>query len=212
MTKYDSCTEYWLNTHEGTFRGEFEAMYRDIEDPWGCDAGNSSLNNRVFIDTIFDARHSFDRILDIGCGLGGIAKSIKVRNEGGHVLGIDVSATAVRKAKERHPDLDFRCHNILKSELQINNFDLVVLSEVLWYVLEDLPLFFLRVSNMMPEGGVLAMHQYFPSEQRFGRETIDGLSGFLNFMNSRTSFALKKMFTSHLQDGLVLLSTFQKEK
>ena len=211
MTKYKNCTEYWLNSQTGSFRGEFEPMYQDIDDPWGCEAGKSSLNNQVFLDIIFNTNQPFKKILDIGCGLGGLLNTIKSRNNGGHVLGLDVSPTAIRKAKEKYPNLDFLCQNILKQELHESNFDLIVLSEVLWYILEDLPLFISRVSNMMPIQGLLAIHQYFPTDQHFGREHIDGLAGFLNFME-HTSFSKQHMFTSHHQDGLVLLSTFQKEK
>lgn len=210
MTKYSSCTEYWLDTKSGAFRGEFEAMYRDIEDPWGCEAGKSSLNNLIFLDIIFGGDRRYGRILDIGCGLGGLLDAIKRKNVGGYVLGLDISQTAIEKAGRRYPDLEFRCQNILETELRDRNFDLIVLSEVLWYVLSDLPRFFDRVSSMMSATGSLAVHQYFPAEQRFGREQIDGLPGFLDFMERRAVFSRQHMFTSHHDDGLVLLSTFQK--
>lgn len=212
MTIYKTCTEYWLDPQTGAFRGEFEAMYRDIEDPWGCDAGTSSLNNQIFIDIIFNGNRRFDKILDIGCGLGGLLNTIMVRNQGGYALGLDVSQTAIQKAKGRYPGLNFDCRNILKDELDEGDFDLVVLSEVLWYILDDLPLFFARVSNLMSATGCLAIHQYFPAEQRFGRERIDGLPGFLNFMERQTSLSRQHVYTSHHHDGLVLLSTFHKER
>ena len=209
MTSYKNCTEYWLDSNTGTFRGEFEAMYREIEDPWGCEAGKSSLNNKIFLDIIFNGDRSFNRILDIGCGLGGLLNTIKIRNQEGYVLGLDVSQTVIEKAKKRCPGLSFDCRNILKDELKEGNFDLVVLSEVLWYILDDLPLFFTRVSHLLSASGKLAIHQYFPADQRFGRDRIVGLPGFLNFMESQTALSPQHIYTSHNQDGLVLLSTFQ---
>ncbi len=83
MTKYKNCTEYWLDSQNGTLRGEFEEMYRDIKDPWGCETGKSSLNNRIFVDIVFDGNRHFDRILDIGCGLGGLLDTIRTRNGAG---------------------------------------------------------------------------------------------------------------------------------
>lgn len=211
-TKYCSCTEYWLDSQTGTFRGKFEEMYRDIEDPWGCEAGCSSLNNRIFLDVVFNDRSHYERILDVGCGLGGLLDTIRMRNGEGYVLGVDISQTAIHKAERRYPGIDFRCHDLLRDELPERNFDLVVLSEVLWYVLDDLPLFFERVSTMISSGGSLAIHQYFPVVQRFGRDRMDGLSGFLAFMEARPGLSRQHMVTSHHHDGLVLLSTFKKEK
>ena len=128
------------------------------------------------------------------------------------MLGLDVSLTAIEKAKERNPGLNFDCRNILKDEFKEDNFDLVVLSEVLWYILDDLPTFFTRVSSMMSATGSLAIHQYFPADQRFGRELIEGLPGFLNFMEGRADLSRQHMYTSHHHDGVVFLSTFQKEE
>ena len=163
------------------------------------------------MDIIFCANRRFDRVLDVGCGLGGLLNTVKQRNEGGYVLGIDVSETAIQKAKERYPELRFDCRNIAKESLEESDFDLVLLSEVLWYILGDLPSFFSRIAAMMRPTGLLAIHQYFPAEQRFGREWIDGLPGFLQFMEKRQPFLRRSMYTEHHPDGLVLLSTFQKD-
>lgn len=212
MAKYKNCTDYWLDCETVTFRGDFEAMYQDVEDPWGCEAGKDSLNNQIFVSIIFDGNKRFDRILDIGCGQGGLLNAIKTRNGGGYVLGLDVSQTAIQKARRRYPALNLICMNILEDELQEGDFDLVVLSEILWYVLDDLSLLFAKVSNMMRAGGTLAIHQYFPTDQRFGKERIDGLSGFLNFIEDRAKFSRQHMFTNHHHDGLVLLSKFRKSQ
>jgi len=117
LKKHYKCTEYWLGSKTGTFRGELEAMYRDIEDPWGCEAGKSSTNNKIFVDIIFDNNLHFVRVLDIGCGLGGLLNAIKVRNWGGYVLGLDVSQSAIQKAKNFYPNMNFNCHDLLQEEL-----------------------------------------------------------------------------------------------
>lgn len=75
----DYCTDYWLDIGKMTLRGEFEEMYRDIDDPWGCYEGADSLNNRIFAELLFD-RRKFKRVLDIGCGLGGFTK-LSLRSE-----------------------------------------------------------------------------------------------------------------------------------
>jgi predicted TPR repeat methyltransferase len=210
MTRYKSCTEYWVDPQTGTFRGEFEKMYSDIDDPWGCEAAKSSLNNRIFLDVIFANDQRYERILDIGCGLGGLLSTIQMRNGGGRVLGIDVSATAIDKAKRQYPDVSFRQTNIISEDLGEGDFDLVVTSEVLWYMLDNLALFYDRILATMSTRGVLAVHQYFPTEQRFGKDVIDGLSGYLRFMASRDGLVRRHIVTSYQSDGLVLLATFSR--
>src|SRR5688572_4039598 len=117
VSKYRNCTEYWLDPESATFRGEFEAMYRDIADPWGCDARKSDLNNRIFVEIMFSGSRKFDRSLDVGCELGGQLQLTAARNGAGDVLGVDVAATAIAKAAARHPSLRFRCHNLLERPL-----------------------------------------------------------------------------------------------
>jgi 2-polyprenyl-3-methyl-5-hydroxy-6-metoxy-1,4-benzoquinol methylase len=212
MTRYKTCTEYWVDPQTGRFRGEFEKMYSDIDDPWGCEAAKSSLNNRVFLDVIYANDRRYERILDIGCGLGGLLSTIRERNGGGHVLGIDISATAIEKARRQYPGVSFQQKNIVSEELGESDFDLVVTSEVLWYMLDHLALFYDRVVATMAPGGILAVHQYFPAEQRFGKDVIDGLTGYLRFMESRADLARRHLITSYQADGLVLLATFSRER
>lgn len=210
MTVKRSCTEYWLDTAAGTFRGQFEEMYRDIEDPWGCESAKTSLNNRLFTEIIFDGDRRFERILDVGSGLGGLLSILAARNGGGFVLGLDVSHTAVEKATQRYPELSFERHDLAKEDLAQSGFGLVTISEVLWYVLDDLETFFGRAIDALTPGGVLAIHQYFPAEQKYGRDKVDGVSGFLEYMRGLADVKSEHMYTNHRRDGLVLLSTFIK--
>ena len=64
----------------------------------------------------------------------------------------------------------------------------------------------------MSATGSLVIHQYFQADQRFGRELIEGLPGFLNFMEGRAGLSRQHMYTSQHHDGVVFLSTFQKEE
>lgn len=212
MSKSKSCTEYWLNTEDATFRGDFEGMYQNIADPWGCESKKSSLNNKIFIDITFDGDCRFDRILDIGCGLGGLLNLVVDRNQGGYALGLDVSQTAISKAKERYPNLNFQCRDIRQSPLVDDQFDLIIISEVLWYVLDGLPLFFLEIKKLMAPDAILAIHQYFPENQRFGKDVINGLPTFLKFLNEEARLLKRRACAIDSDDGIVLLANFKKEK
>ena len=112
-----TCTEYCLNP-DGAFRGDFEGMYLNIADPLGHELNKSSLNNRIFIDIIFDGDNHFERILDLGCGLGGLLNLVTTTNKGGYSLGLDISCTAITKARDLYPALNFQCIDIRKNPLQ----------------------------------------------------------------------------------------------
>ena len=66
---YNEQTEYWVNPQTGVPRYDFDIMYKDISDPWGCEKGINSLENKVFLDIIFQQNKSFENILRI-CGFG----------------------------------------------------------------------------------------------------------------------------------------------
>ena len=52
-----NCTDYWLDSEAMSFVGDFEGMYRDIPDPWGCAAESGGLNNRLFLELLFGSEH-----------------------------------------------------------------------------------------------------------------------------------------------------------
>jgi len=75
---------------------------------------------------LYDNKHSFvfqygesvlgllevkpgERILDLGCGTGHLAK--KIQEQGAEVIGIDASPEMIAQAKTNYPDLDFRVAN-----------------------------------------------------------------------------------------------------
>lgn len=209
--KYESCTEYWMNPQDFTFRGEFERMYQDVEDPWGCQAKAQSIYNKIFLEVLFDSGR-YQRILDVGCGTGGLTSQLLERNGGGEVSGCDISSTAVQKAKELWPAINFKQLNILDAnEKGFGPFDLIVCSEILWYLLDDLEAVYQKIASWLRHGGKLGIHQHFPSCQRFGREVLDGLQGFEAFIASSTCFDYEQKVISYTDDGLVLLGSFVKK-
>jgi hypothetical protein len=56
----------------------------------------------------------------------------------------------------------------------------------------------------------LAVHQYFPYEQRYGKEIINGLEGFETFLKKNTCFMFEYKVVSYNEEGIVLLSTLKK--
>jgi len=206
--KYSSCTDYWLDKEKNVLRGEFEQMYKDIEDPWGCYKYADSLNNKIFLEILFYKRQ-FKKVLDIGCGLGGFTNLLFQRNGGG-IIGIDISKTAIEKAKKRYPYIQFTVGNIITDDLK-ERFDLIVMSEVIWYILDGIKDVFRKLYlSLECHDSVLGIHQYFPDDQKFGRDIINGLEGFETFIKKETDFAFKnKVISFGESEGRVLLATLK---
>ena len=106
--KYATQTEYWTDPESCKPRYEFEQLYKDIADPWGCSENFNSFSNRLFLELIFRPGRKYENILDLGCGQGFLTNLIQLKNEGG-TIGADISATAVNKAKNTFPQIPFLC-------------------------------------------------------------------------------------------------------
>lgn len=95
-----TCQQHFVRP-DGSFVGDFEAMYRECEDPWlqDIEASRSPLK-RLILRRIAELPER--RVLDVGCGNGTFTDLI--RSEGkAEVLGLDVSETAIAQARSRYP-------------------------------------------------------------------------------------------------------------
>lgn len=96
--------------------------------------------------------------------------------------------------------------------IDLGRFDAVVLSEIIWYLLEDMDGVFAKVSAALEPGGVLGVHQFFPTVQRYGKDVLDGVHGFEQFMTRNRQFTPIKTALRPAADGAVLLATYAKEE
>ena len=206
--KYKTCTDYWLDKENLSLRGEFENMYQDIDDPWGCGELSNSINNKLFCEIIFHKR-TFANILDIGSGLGELTEKLYKYNGGGNVVGWEISKTATSKAMKKFPLISFENKNIMIDNID-EKYDLVTMSEVIWYLLDSLEKVFEKINNALTDDGLLAIHQYFPSHQRFGNDIINGLEDFERFINEKTNFSFVDKIISFNGEERVLLSVLKK--
>jgi SAM-dependent methyltransferase len=137
MAKYH---KYVFDIENRRFVGQFEKMYqaelRDKFDSWHQD-DTRQLQRKI--DLLILEQYNFKTIIDIGCGKGTFTHLFKKKNN--YVLGIDISETAIKIARERYPDIDFLSCNIsnINNYLKLlDNFrggvELVVCSEVLSYL------------------------------------------------------------------------------
>ena len=125
----------------------YDALWEDAPDPL---PGFDVERRRAFL---LEHVRGVERVLDLGCGEGDFAAAA-AQAGAADVLGVDIAAEAVRRARARHPDLRFeRVDDALPAEDA--SFDLVWCSEVLEHVLDTVRLLS-EARRVLRTGGVIA--------------------------------------------------------
>jgi trans-aconitate methyltransferase len=149
--------------------GAFEEMYAR-EEVEGFDSWHEedlSQNWRRLVLALI-AAHPPRSILDIGCGRG----AFTARFEAERILGVDVSETALAKARERLPGAEFRCLRAEELSSIDERFDLAVCLEMLSFV-EDWRGFLCDVSRLADR---LVLSLYLTPTPPIGHvKSFDGL-------------------------------------
>lgn len=175
---------------KGKLLGKFEDMYchsRDI--PWHQD----KTAHYVFseIDIAILKQYTYESICDIGCGLGFFTYRLLTDlsapdGKRPRVTGIDISPTAVKKASAKFPEIrflsgDFVKQNILPGE----KFSIVVVKDIFWYILDNLPGFMRNALSMIKKDGFLYVSQSFPASGAWvGKDIIDKPDKLLDTLSS----------------------------
>jgi len=211
--KYKEQTEYWVNPQTGEFRYDFEDMYKEISDPWGCSNNVDSLGNRIFLETIFPPDKSYKNILDIGCALGDLSNMIYQRNilnSGGGVIAMDVSGTAVNQARNNYPEITFLKFDIMKDDISWEEkFNLITMAEVFWYLIADLELVLYKLNKFLLKEGNIAVKQYFPKKQKYFSKYLSGSIDLIQLFESH-SLRLINHTSLNSADGEVACLLFKK--
>lgn len=182
MTKYARYQDYVIQG--GRLVGEFEEMYRDFDDPWHQNDNSSFTSDKalgLYLLSRLRHRHNVKRALELGCGFGNYAA--RIAETGLQTTGVDISRTAVEKAASRHPQLDFRMgalsdHQIIR---EINP-DVIVMSEVTWYILPQLKDFIDFLKRDLPDTYLFhTLHTYLPGVQNYGADFFTNLAEIKSF-------------------------------
>lgn len=212
MTARENWLEYWVDPTTWEFRGDFEGMYRRFDDPWECRKNVSELRRDVASLLLLRGRR-FDRILDIGCGLGAFTDRLRSANDEAQlVLGVDVSVTAIAKARVLYPQCRFEVLDVGRDPLPggERSWDLVLLSEVIWYVLPQLGMLLDGIHAALAARGILFIQQFYPGNQRFGLEYLTSPEELYTRYLTRAGFRREHEFVETLSDGWVQLISLVK--
>jgi 2-polyprenyl-3-methyl-5-hydroxy-6-metoxy-1,4-benzoquinol methylase len=108
----------------------FEEKYKADIDPWQF--RTSEYEGDKYLATLGSlTKDKYTSALEVGCSIGVLTRLLNPRCV--HLLAIDASATAIEAAKSiNDPNVAFRIAN-LPDEFPQGTFDLIMLSEVLYY-------------------------------------------------------------------------------
>jgi len=125
--------KYVFDAHQRKFVGRFEEMYanegKEHFDSWFQD--DVSDFSRRF-SSWFISQHRYASILDVGCGKGTFTNLLK--KSGKRIVGVDISQTAIAKAKSRYPGIDFLTMTVNQALDEKGSWDLIVMMEILSYL------------------------------------------------------------------------------
>ena len=96
-------------------------------------------------------------IADIGCGTGHHVSNLSSKNL--QVIGVDISPSMIKKAKENYPQNNFKVGNALNSHLfQMNSLTHILCLYFTIYYFKDKKLFFDNCIDWLMPGGFLIVH------------------------------------------------------
>lgn len=99
--------------------------------------------------------------MDIGCGLGYFTNRVQPLCPS--LVGIDVSPTAVRRARELFSEIEFHVADIRSDDFVFGQFDLVIAKDLFWYVFPKMETVVVNITQMTNCNGCLFIFQSFPS-------------------------------------------------
>lgn len=171
---------------DGKLVGEFEQMYQDHEDPWQQAQLAATESEKSVGLSLVNRLNMFcgvSKLLELGCGYGHFTQ--RFSELGLDVTGVDISETAIRKARELHPACNFEVGKISDHEvIKALAPDVIVMSEITWYVLDDLAEFLAFLKREMPQVYLLhILTTYSQDEQRYGKEYFGNLDEIMAYFD-----------------------------
>lgn len=164
---------------DGKFIGEFEAMYKEVLDPWM----QSQQPNKIarFATVNFLKTFKIESVLECGSGLGYFSNWIY--EETGIVpISIDFSETAVARAKQLFPNLNFQVANVATDLAHYSSAGAVLLSEILWYILPDFNSILQELRLRFKNKYLLINQVFYKGTQQYGTEYFTSMDELIKYV------------------------------
>jgi SAM-dependent methyltransferase len=168
------------------------------------DGGVHTKHRHIRYHDFFVARvRPGERVLDIGCGNGAVARDL-AEHSGATVVGIDMDAKniAVARSQFAHPRVEYRVGNAL-TDLPDGQFDVAILSNVL----EHLPrrsAFLRRLTQAVSSGRLLIRVPLFERDWRVPLKKELGLDYRLDTTHE-TEYTLESFAQEMVEAGLSVI-------
>ena len=137
-------------------------------DAWS-DSYDKKQNPTVAIDDLyfptFYENWKDNKVLKIGCGTG--RHTVRLVKQGNTVVGLDISAGMLKKAKEKVPSVTFIHSDFMDHQFNESSFDNILMSLVLEHI-DDIDLFFKRVHLILKKGGKILISELHPDRAKGG--------------------------------------------
>jgi len=154
-------TEVFLVPQTSLGADYFDALYERHDDPWAFESRWYERRKRALtVASLPDERYG--RALEIGCSIGVLSADLAERCD--DLLAVDLSSAAIESARERGiENARFEVMDVAAAFPE-GPFDLIVLSEVGYYLtLDDLQALLAQITEHLSEGGTLvACHWRHP--------------------------------------------------
>ncbi|TAG04315.1 MAG: class I SAM-dependent methyltransferase [Cytophagia bacterium] len=164
---------------DGKFIGKFDEMYTEFNDPWTQSTQPNKYSRMAGIVHI--QNFNIKTVLECGSGLGYYADWIHRETQ---IIpkSVDISAVAIEKAKTLFPHLDFEVVDICTELSKFKDYDCVLFSEIIWYILPDLKEIFNVLKKDFKGKYFLVNQVFYKGTQKYGNEYFTNLKEFINYV------------------------------
>lgn len=128
-------------------RADFDRLYRLSPDPLGVESYPYEQRKIARVLQCLEGKR-FHHVLDIGCGTGTLARRIAPLADS--VTAVDYSSQAIARAKRytNPPNIHYQCADLVMFPFE--QYDLILCSEVLYYLSPDDLLRFIETVKQQP--------------------------------------------------------------
>ena len=178
MPKYPRYQDYVIK--DGKFIGEFEEMYKDFDDPWEQTTREKWASEKAVALNLIRKLNA-KKVIELGCGLGHYTN--KIHNFGVDVIGVDISKTAIEKARANYPNCKFVVGDILDFSIYKEyRPDVIVMAEITWYILDKLDKFIDFFKFNLPNTYLIHLLTTYPDGvQQYGKDKFTNLHQIMSY-------------------------------
>ena len=206
--------------------GIYDDFYATIYDDLVFNKGKNDYEIGKWI-THTKPNETTTRVLDIGSGTGHHVSSLQ--SHGYNAVGIDISPSMVKKAKETYPDLKFQVADVLnKAIFPGEAFTHITCFYFTLYYIQNKEAFFENCMHWLQPGGFLAVHivnrdKFDPilpagnpfsivSPQKYAKKRITTTTVKFDEFEYKSNFIMKDQIADNTEPNAIMKETFKTKK